>query len=142
MRLFLALIGKRSRLMAAIMWTSTMKIRLIDFMIFFPDEDLPNDPYKNYLLCPHFHFSGTFLADPPTGNNIYSNLNPEKFNQSDMSWNPKGSGEWSVSATVTGICYTNGDWVESGGEDNANDDPILGAPVLGKNGPRNVLYGL
>ena len=96
----------------------------------------------NYLLCPHFHFSGTFLADAPTGNNKNSNFNPEKFNQSDMSWNPKGSGEWSVSATVTGICYTNGDWVEYGGEDNANDDPMLGAPVLGKKGPRNLLYGL
>ena len=94
----------------------------------------------NYLLCPHFHFSGTFLADAPTGNSKYSNFNPEKFDQSDMSWNPKGRGEWSVSATVTGICYTNGDWVEQGGEDNANDDPILGAPVLGKKGPRNLLY--
>lgn len=108
-------------------------------MFFFSDDDLPNDPYMNYLLFPHFHFTGTFRADGYTGNNKNSNYDNKNFDQFDIletrsNWNPKGSGEWTVSGSVTRACYANGHCVGNDGEDNANE-PILAAPILGKKGP-------
>ena len=89
----------------------------------------------NYLLYPHFHFSGTFRADVYTGNNKNTNFDIKNFTQSDMlqsreNWNPKGSGEWSVSASVTQACYASGNCV--GDEEDSVIEPIVGAPILGK----------
>ena len=102
---------------------------------FVPDADLPNDPYMNYLLWPHFHFSGTFRSDVSTVNNIPSNYDTENFVAADLlpgphNWNPKGSGEWSVTGCVTHVCYANGHCV---GEDEGDKDvePLMGAHVKG-----------
>ena len=90
----------------------------------------------NYLLWPHLHFSGTFRADVPTVNNYPSNYDNDNFVQGDQlkstgNWNPKGSGEWSVSGSVTHVCYADGHCV-GGDEGNMDTEPIVGASVLGK----------
>ncbi len=97
--------------------------------------DLPNDPYMNYLLWPHFHFNGTFFADVPTVNNYPHNYDTDQFVPADQfrglnNWNPKGSGEWSVSGSVTHVCYADGHCVGDD-EKEKNTEPIIGAPILG-----------
>ncbi|KAL9985892.1 hypothetical protein ACROYT_G008344 [Oculina patagonica] len=98
------------------------------------DDNLPDDPYMNYMLWPHLHFSGTFRADVPTVNNDPSHYNTDKFVSADQlqssgNWNPKGTGEWSVSGSVTHVCYADGHCV---GDDKRDKDtePIMGAPIL------------
>ncbi|KAL9985862.1 hypothetical protein ACROYT_G008311 [Oculina patagonica] len=98
------------------------------------DNGLPNDPYMNYMLWPHLHFSGTFRADVSTVNNKPSNYDNDNFVQGDQlqssgNWNPKGSGEWSVSGSVTHVCYADGHCVGDD-EGNKNTEPIMGAHVL------------
>ncbi|KAJ7393674.1 positive regulation of synapse structural plasticity [Desmophyllum pertusum] len=102
------------------------------------DADIPDDPYMNYLQWPHFHFSGTFISDTSTVNNDPFNYDTEKFVQADQlpnevkgnpSYNPRGSGEWSVNGSVTHVCYANGHCV---GDDEGNKDtePLMAAPIL------------
>ncbi|XP_078360554.1 uncharacterized protein LOC144644874 [Oculina patagonica] len=97
------------------------------------DFSLPNDPYMTYLLWPHFHFNGTFLADVPTVNNYPDNYNTDKFVPADQyqgldNWNPQGSGEWSVSGSVTHVCYADGHCV--GDDEDKRSEPIIGAQIL------------
>lgn len=82
-------------------------LTLHEFSLLVLDNTAPNDPYASYLLWPHLSFVGTFRADVSTVNNIVSNYNPNKTRK-DPSWNPKGSGEWSVNALVTQMCFANG----------------------------------
>lgn len=100
------------------------------------DDVLPNDPYMSYLLWPHFHFSGTFRADTSTVNNFPYNFNTETFvaadqlqNHSSNSWNPRGSGEWSITGSVTHVCYANGSCV---GEDEGDQksEPLLREEII------------
>jgi len=106
------------------------------FCLFVSDDDLPNDPYTSYLLWPHFHFSGTFRADVSTVNNFPYNFNTETFVAADWlqnhssGWNPRGSGEWSVTGTVTHVCYANGSCV---GEDEGKkkSEPLLREKIIG-----------
>ena len=105
------------------------------FCLFPSDDDLPNDPYTSYLLWPHFHFSGTYLADVPTANNFPFHYNTETFVAADVvqnhtNFNPRGSGEWSVTGSVTHVCYANGSCV---GEDEGDEkrEPLLGEKIIG-----------
>ena len=88
----------------------------------------------NYMLWPHLHFNGTFRSDVSTVNNNPSHYDTDNFVpadqlQSSANWNPKGSGEWSVSGSVTRVCYANGHCV---GDDGDKDtEPIMGEPILG-----------
>lgn len=82
-------------------------LTLHEFSLLVLDNTAPNDPYASYLLWPHLSFVGTFRADVSTVNNIVSNYNPNKTRK-DPYWNPKGSGEWSVNALVTQMCFANG----------------------------------
>ena len=89
----------------------------------------------NYMLWPHLHFNGTFRSDVSTVNNNPSHYDTDNFVpadqlQSSANWNPKGSGEWSVSGSVTHVCYADGHCV---GDDEGDKDtePIMGAPILG-----------
>ena len=119
------------------------------------DADIPDDPYMNYLQWPHFHFSGTFISDISTVNNDPFNYDTERFVQADQlpnevkgnpSYNPRGSGEWSVNGSVTHVCYANGTCV---GDDKGNKDtePLMAAPILGtyaiyavvKRGPHRIM---
>ena len=101
-------------------------------MLFFErvlEDDLPNDPFMNYLLWPHFHFSGRFRADVSTVNNIPTNFDTEnvlKRERSRRNWNPDGTNEWSVTGFVTGLCYANGTCVEK-----KKNEQFLGAPIKG-----------
>lgn len=89
----------------------------------------------NYLLWPHFHFSGTFRSDVSTVNNDPSRYDTENFVAADLlqgpgNWNPKGSGEWSVTGSVSHVCYANGHCV---GEDEGDkeSEPLMGAKIRG-----------
>ena len=110
-------------------------ITLMTCLLSFLDVDLPDDPYMSYLSWPHFHFNGTFRADVPTVNNLPYNYDTDKFVPADQladdleNWNPKGSGEWSISGSVTHVCYADGHCV---GDDGDKDtEPIVGEPILG-----------
>ena len=89
----------------------------------------------NYMLWPHFHFNGTFRADVSTVNNDLSRYDTDNFVPADqlkggLNWNPKGTNEWSVSGSVTHVCYANGKCV--GGDDvDKKKEPIIGAKILG-----------
>ena len=90
----------------------------------------------NYMMWPHLHFSGTFLADVPTVNNVPSPYDTDSFvpayQLEDLNnWNPKGTGEWSVSGSVTHVCYADGMCVGDDEEDK-HIEPIMGAQFLGK----------
>ena len=107
------------------------------FLIILVDDASPKDPFTSYLLWPHFHFSGTFRSDVSTVNNNPLNFDTEKFTAADLvrgpgNWNPMGSGEWSVTGSVTHVCYSNGQCV---GEDEADksSEPLMGALIMGKN---------
>ena len=94
------------------------------------DDDLPNDPYMNYILWPHFHFSGRFRADVSTVNNIPTNFDTEnvlKKERSRRNWNPDGTNEWSVTGSVTGICYADGTCVEK-----KENEQFLGTHIQGR----------
>ena len=83
----------------------------------------------NYLLWPHFHFSGRFRADVSTVNNIPTNFDTEnvlKRERSRRNWNPDGTNEWSVTGSVTGLCYADGTCVEE-----KKNEQLLGAPIEG-----------
>ncbi len=89
----------------------------------------------NYMLWPHLHFNGTFRSDVSTVNNDPSHYDTDNFVPADQlqgpgNWNPKGSGEWSVSGSVTHVCYADGHCV---GDDEGDKDtePIMGASILG-----------
>lgn len=82
-------------------------LTLHEFSLLVLDNTAPSDPYASYLLWPHLSFVGTFRADVSTVNNIVPNYNPNKTRK-DPSWNPTGSGEWSVNALVTQMCFANG----------------------------------
>ena len=89
----------------------------------------------NYLLWPHLHFSGTYIADVSTINNNPENYNTEKvmptnLDESSRNWNPKGTGEWSVNGVVTQVCYPNGTCIDSDDE-KSQDEPLVGALVFG-----------
>ena len=84
----------------------------------------------NYLLWPHFHFSGRFRADVSTVNNIPTNFDTEnvlKRERSRRNWNPDGTNEWSVTGSVTGLCYADGTCVEK-----KKNEQFLGAPIQGR----------
>ena len=107
------------------------------FLIILVDDAFPKDPFTSYLLWPHFHFSGTFRSDVSTVNNNPLNFETEKFTAADLiqgprNWNPMGSGEWSVTGSVTHVCYSNGHCV---GEDEGDksSEPLMGALIMGKN---------
>ena len=83
----------------------------------------------NYLLWPHFHFSGRFRADVSTVNNIPTNFDTEnvlKRKRSRRNWNPDGTNEWSVTGSVTGLCYADGTCVEK-----KKNEQLLGALTQG-----------
>ena len=110
-------------------------IRTYDLIFSYLDIDLPNDPYMNYMMWPRLHFSGTFRADVSTVNNDLSRYDTDSFVPADQlkgpqNWNPKGSDEWSISGSVTRVCYANGTCV---GDDDVNKkiEPIMGAKILG-----------
>ena len=89
----------------------------------------------NYLLWPHLHFSGTYIADVSTINNDPQNYNTGKvissnLDESSNNWNPKGTGEWSVSGVVNQVCYQNGTCINSD-DKKWKDEPLLGALVYG-----------
>ncbi|XP_068752704.1 uncharacterized protein [Montipora capricornis] len=95
----------------------------------------PNDVYMNYLLWPHLHFSGNFIADVSTVNNNPLNYDTDKIIPSNLSesrdnWNPKGTGEWSVKGVVTQVCYPNGTCLSGDEEKEKKKEPILGALVI------------
>ena len=107
------------------------------------DEDLPNDPYMNYLKWPRIHFSGTFRADTSTINNWPDNYDTKKFTQADelpnkeqSNWNPGGTNEWSVDGFVTRVCYADGtcvghDEYEANKDTVKKAEPLMAAPILG-----------
>lgn len=95
---------------------------LHEFSLLVLDNTAPNDPYASFLLWPHFSFAGTFRADVSTVNNIVSNHNPNTIRK-DPSWHPKGSGEWSVNASVTQMCFANG---TCSAPDRGKDIPVTG----------------
>ena len=111
---------------------TVLKFVTTKWLLFFGrllDDDLPNDPYMNYLLWPHFHFSGRFRADVSTVNNIPTNFDTEnvlKRERSTRNWNPDGTNEWSVTGSVTGLCYADGTCVEK-----KKNEQFLGAPIQG-----------
>ena len=87
--------------------------------------------HLTYLDYPHFHFAGRFRADPATLNNFPAYYDTGNITTSDTqptvdNWNPLGSGEWSVEACITLVCYSDfrcvGDPVE---------DPICGVRIKG-----------
>ena len=93
-------------------------------------DGLPNDRYMNYLLWPNFHFSGRFRADVSTVNNIPTNFDTEnvlKRERSRRNWNPDGTNEWSVTGSVTGLCYADGTCVEK-----KENEQFLGAHIQGR----------
>ena len=77
----------------------------------------------NYLLWPHLHFSGKFIADVSKVNNNPQNYDFGYIVQSNVreNWNPKGTGEWSVKGVVTQVCYPNGTCV-SGDEEEEEEE--------------------
>lgn len=84
-----------------------------------------------YLHYPHFHFAGRFRADTATLNNFPNLFNPEEFVQSQTqpnadNWNPMGSGEWTVEAEVTHVCYSDYQCVG-----NLPGEPLCGAGITG-----------
>ena len=111
---------------------TVLKFVATKWLLFFGrllDYDLPNDPYMNYLLWPHFHFSGSFRADVSTVNNIPTNFDTEnvlKRERSTRNWNPDGTNEWSVTGSVTGLCYADGTCLEK-----KKNEQFLAAPIQG-----------
>ena len=106
-------------------------------LIILVDDVSPKDPFTSYLLWPHFHFSGTFRSDVSTVNNNPLNFDTDKFTAADLiqgprNLNPMGSGEWSVTGSVTHVCYANGHCV---GEDEGDksSEPLMRALIKGKN---------
>ena len=103
-------------------------------------DGLPNDPYMNYLLWPNFHFSGRFRADVSTVNNIPTNFDTEnvlKRERSKRNWNPDGTNEWSVTGSVTGLCYADGTCVEK-----KENEQFLRAPIKGTYSKLNLNMGI
>ncbi|KAL9973993.1 hypothetical protein ACROYT_G020520 [Oculina patagonica] len=93
-------------------------------------EDEKED-HLTYLHYPHFHFAGRFRADTATLNNFPNLFNPDDFAQSQIqpsfdNWNPMGSGEWSVEAEVTHVCYSDYRCVG-----NLPEEPLCGADITG-----------
>ena len=87
--------------------------------------------HLTYLHYPHFHFAGRFRADTATLNNFPNLFNPEEFVQSHTqqnadNWNPMGSGEWTVEAEVTHVCYSDYRCVG-----NLPHEPLCGAGITG-----------
>ena len=94
----------------------------------------------NYLLWPNFHFSGRFRADVSTVNNIPTNFDTEnvlKRERSKRNWNPDGTNEWSVTGSVTGLCYADGTCVEK-----KESEQFLGAPIKGTYSKLNLNMGI
>ena len=65
-------------------------------------------------------------------NNFPNFFDIENFTQSDTrrtfdNWNPLGSGEWTVEAKVTHVCYSDYRCVG-----NPDEEPICGAGITGK----------
>ena len=80
---------------------------------------------------PHFHFAGRFRADTATLNNFPNFYDTRNFTQSDArwnsdNWNPLGSGEWTVEAEVTNVCYCDYRCVG-----NREDDSLYGTRIAG-----------
>ena len=94
-------------MLLSLMLINNITLHECSLLMFILDNTAPNDPYASYILWPHFSFIGIFRADVSTVNNIVSNYNPNKTTK-DPSWHPKGSGEWSVNARVTHMCFANG----------------------------------
>ncbi|CAH3157228.1 unnamed protein product [Porites evermanni] len=98
------------------------------------DNAVSEDPFTSYLLWPHLHFSGTFRADVSTVNNNPLNFDTDRFTAADLirdleNWNPKGSGEWSVTGSVTQVCYADGHCVEED-EGHKSSEPLIGAWIV------------
>lgn len=90
-----------------------------------------NEDHLTYLYYPHFHFSGRFRADTATLNNFPNFFDPENFTQSDTqpnfdNWNPLGSGEWTVEAEVTHVCYSD---LRCVGDQ--QEEPLCGVGITG-----------
>ncbi len=80
-----------------------------------------------YLQRPRLHFAGRFTADVSTYNNTDSNFPITGFDpNANPLWNPTGSGDFSISATVTSVCYDDGTNATT-----ARQDAIVGMSVSG-----------
>jgi hypothetical protein len=73
------------------------------------------------------HFAGRFTADVSTYNNTDANFQINGFdpNASPL-WNPTGSGDFSISAAVTAVCYEDGSTATT-----AQQDSLVGMTVFG-----------
>jgi len=96
-----------------------------------PDDQGKLEDHLTYLHYPHFHFAGRFRADTPTLNNFPNLFNPEEIAPSETqpsadNWNPMGSGEWTVEAEVTHVCYSDYRCVG-----NLPDEPLCETGITG-----------
>lgn len=81
----------------------------------------------SYLGYPRLHFSGSFLADPSTINNIPNNFSNRNSNlsQLELGWNPNGTGIFDLKeCTVTKVIYSPGNETSD-----PSVDPIIGQSV-------------
>ena len=62
----------------------------------------------SYLRWPRLHFTGLYRADVSTVNNNPLNYDTGNTAQLAPSFNPLGSAEWSMNASVSLVCYKNG----------------------------------
>ena len=62
----------------------------------------------SYLRWPRLHFSGLYRSDISTVNNEYPNYDTGNIPKLVPTFNPFGSGEWSIDASVTQVCYKDG----------------------------------
>ena len=76
----------------------------------------------SYLLGPRLHFAGRFKADVSTVNNDVDNFHT---NTPDGSWNPGGSGRWTLSGCkVTGAVLSDGKALFTTADDSIIDASI------------------
>jgi hypothetical protein len=85
----------------------------------------------SYLKGPRLHFAGRFGADIPTGNNDATNYSggpPAELH------NFSGSGRW----TLSGVTVTRAVFADGTVAANADEDPVVGIPLLQKGTARLV----
>lgn len=102
------------------------------FLLSFGEECVVQEAANvTYMHYPHFHFAGRFRADTATLNNFPNFFDIRNFTQSDArrspdNWNPLGSGEWTVEAEVTHVCYCDYRCVG-----NHKEDSLCGTRIAG-----------
>lgn len=101
------------------------------FLLCFGEERVLQDDKLTYMHYPHFHFAGRFRADTATLNNFPNFFDIRNFTQDDTlrspdNWNPLGSGEWTVEAEVTHVCYCDYRCVG-----NQEEDSLCGTRITG-----------